>query len=130
MKIIAALLAGAVSALAFLVLTVVLFFPAMSTDRGWEVGLHFAVFGAVIIFPLALFAVIPYFIFRKFGWPNRRSILVGSVALALAYPGWVWLTSPGFVHWWAFVACAFAGALAATVFCHIAGVGRDAASGL
>ena len=130
MKVIAAFFASAVTALSVVVAAAIAFFPALGNTR-WEVALHFGTFGSVIIFPLVLLAVLPYLLFRRLGWLNRLSVIVGGIALALAYPTWTWLiNSAGFIQWWAFAVCGIAGALAAIVFCRIAGVGRGVAGGL
>lgn len=131
MKIIAAFIASAVTALIFVTVAAVIFFPAMSGTKWWEIAIHFGVFGSVVILPLTLLAAIPYLLFRYLGWLNRWSVLLGGAALGLAYPTFAFFTSsPELVRWWAFAVCGAAGALAALVFWQIAGFDRRAAGGL
>lgn len=123
-----AALASAISAIAVVVVAVVILWPlsANTGNRLWEVALHFGIFGSVIIFPLVFLIAMPlYYVVRVLGLLSWPAIMFGGVLIALVYPFITLIENkPGFVAWWHFLICGIAGAIAALVFCRVAGIKR------
>lgn len=128
LRVLFAIFVSAAAAVAVVALAAAVAVPLVGdvNPRG-IVALHFAVFGAVIAFPIAFLGGLPlYYFFRWRGWLRPGVVLAGGVALALAFPVYAWwINSPGVVSFWHFFACATAGAAASMVFIRLSGVVRS-----
>ena len=123
-----AFLAAPTAAVVSLGLLVFVLLPLAGHDPepSSKVALHFALFGAIIIFPVAIAAGLPLFLLFKFkGWLSRRAVFIGGLLLSLAFPAFVSLKnpqSPGFVTVGHYSVCAVCGVVAAWVFCAVSGL--------
>jgi hypothetical protein len=115
--------AAAVVTLAFLVFV---FWPGNGADSPPHAALGFAIYGAIIIFPISIVGGVPlYLLFRFKSWLSRAAVFLGSVVLSLAYPIFVALENPlrpGLVTAPEYLVSVICGLVAAWVFCRIVGL--------
>ena len=124
-RLVLAFVASAFAALVAAVLIAVIF-VSDKQNHPLEVALHFTVFGAIIVFPVAFVGGIPlYGLFRVLGWINWWMVLLGGIALSEAYAVYIYFINlPGTVTPGEFATCGASGVVAAIVFCRIAGIRR------
>lgn len=127
-KVALAFLAAPASAVVALGLLVFALLPLGGYDPNppSQVAFHFALFGAIIIFPISIAVGVPlYLLFVLKGWLTRRAVFIGGLGLSLAYPIFVTLQnpqSPSLVTLAQYVICAVCGLVAAWVFCKVSGL--------
>lgn len=123
-----AFLAAPTAAVITLSLLVLVLWPLAGNDPNppSNAAFHFALYGAIIIFPLSIAAGFPLFLlFKLKGWLSRRAVFIGGLLLSLAYPVFVSLQnpqSPGLVTFAHYGVCAVCGLAAAWVFCAVSGL--------
>lgn len=119
LRIILAALLSAMAAALVVALTAAL--SDSGANEPWAVVLHFLIFGLIVAVPIALVVGVPlYCVVQRFGRALPTIVLFGGMALAVAYPGAIWLVNkPGTVSAWMFATCAGAGAVASLVFLRI-----------